>query len=404
MSTGIVEAPALGIGILLAAPVALPFALAGGALALSASAARWGVEKAGEYAAEMERKRLAIEKERRAEQEREIAAISKRLDALLAANRQSSPKGLSEDFIAKNRAYLFESLEEISDFSSGKLDVTKYAAPGEPGTNPPAPGDNPDFRKLTQEIFSNLAILDPVEANANRRLLSEIESGCPAFRGKIIFENIKITYANTLHIQARNIWRKKKLGEMAATLSGIQAQKFQDASKRLVRDGYVINDREFTELVKDYAILLEEELRAKSNALLAEQTAAQMRKLGYSPIGGASDGGPVYFNTPDSEYRIMSNVNPQNGQLSFRFVRVVGSEAEKKAASSAQKRRDLEKARKWCEKSRELLRGIEEAAGIKMTEIYRREPNEDEEVLVIVDQSLRQAEATAEEARSNASR
>lgn len=385
MSTGIVEVPILDIVTLMAAPIAIPFVVAGAAFSIAGSLTGTAANYTAKQLEEMERERRRIDRERRTVQEKEIAAISKKLDRLLTERHKTSDTELSEEFIAKNRASLLESLKDIAFEGAGTLNITKYSSPAEPES--PAP--TPNYEELAKGIFNRLKILDPSTAKANEQFISEFKLGCSSFRAKIIWENLKISYANSLQAQSKNIWRKKKIAEMASTLEGQRADSFSSLISGLDNDKYIINDTEFTELIKNYAMLLEEELRIKHNSLLAEQTEIQMRKLGYTPVrDSANTEKAIFFNTPDPEYRIMTNVNSQNGQLSFRFVRVVASEMEKKSTSSAQKRRDKEKAEKWCENSRRLIKMIEKASGINLAEIYRHEPTETSEVLIIVDKNL----------------
>lgn len=393
MSTGIVEVPILGVAAFMIAPVAIPLALTGLAIGAAGRLAGATANYTAQQRSKMEEERQKIERARRVAQEKEMTAISKKLDLMLADIHKESAINIRTEFVAKNRALLMDSLKNISSEDSDTLDIAKYSSPAKPETPPLSP----NYEELANAIFSSLTILDPPLAKANEQFINEFKSGCSSVRGKIIWENLKISYANSLHEQAKNIWRKKKIDEMAATLEGQRADDFAKLANDFLDKDRIIKDTEYTELIKIYARLLQEELRVKHNSLLAEQTEIQMRKLGYTPVrDGAKTGIAVFFNTPDPEYRIMSNVNPHNGQLSFRFVRIVGSEKEKESLSTAQKRRDKEKAKKWCENSHRLIKMIEQSSGIELAEVYRDEPDEVSDVLVIVDKNLHNNRQEAE--------
>lgn len=100
----------------------------------------------------------------------------------------------------------------------------------------------------------------------------------------------------------------------------------------------------------------------------------------------------------------MARVNPANGQLSLRFVAVVGSEREKAGRSTAQKRRDQEKARQWCAKSRQLLELLKMETGMNFDELYRAEPDDNHNIMVVIDKNLGVEQAQAREGTLNAVR
>lgn len=374
----------------------LPLAVA----ALAGAGVKAGQAVAAAAAAHRE-ERLARE---RAERDREMAALAARLDSL--ARKESAAKaGAPRDdvFLRKNSESLMAELEEMAGDAS--LDVSAYAetSPGQAGPRHDKTRDREEIKKETAAVYAALSLVDPSLADACRANYLESQSGCGDFRAELIYDDLKIHYANALSSRAKRLWRLKKMAEMKATLSGEWRARFTELARPFEEGEKPVTEAAFEELAAAYGGLLEEEYIRKSNELLEQRTALRMKELGYAQAG-RNKNGVIYFNTPDPDYRIMARVNPENGQLSLRFARVVASEKEKKGLTEAQRRRDKEKAGQWCKKSHALLEMLEKESGIKLTELYRAEPDDSHEILVVVDKDLASARATAAAGESHAAK
>lgn len=173
---------------------------------------------------------------------------------------------------------------------------------------------------------------------------------------------------------------------LKSLLTDASAREFSNLAQPLLNQPDGIGEDQFRQLMADYGSILAQELDLMRKEIVEEQTIARMKQLGYSPAGEDKNG-IVFFNTPDSDYRIMAKVNPANGQLSMRFVRAAGSERVKAGITTAQKRRDREKASQWRKHIHILAQLPEKESGIKLKEVYRVEPDDDD-VLVVVDSRL----------------
>lgn len=402
MSSEVVMAgPILGgIALIATAPIILPVIAAGAAIAVGGAAsvvAGYGAVGVGKFAYKhgselyksYEKEKQARERKLERKRQEEIAAISSKLDNFLS-NAVGNAEGNfnTADFYQKNREFIFENLIDDPE-GSGKLDISKYS-PTKPDS-PVAPAhQEEDYAEKIKELHAKLSILDSRAAADQSGFMAEVFANCSKARMQVIYDNLRFAFGSALREQTRNIWSKAKLKEMLNTLSEKRQSDFANEIARLEDFEHTISEAEFNDAATKYAEYLTEELRLKQNAILEEQTIVQMRSLGYTPVTNSQEQhhGAYYFYTPDPEYRIMARVNPQNGQLSFRFVRVVGTEREKAAYTTEQKRRDREKAKKWCEKSRLLAEMISESTGIPLEEIFRKEPDENEEILVVVDSSF----------------
>lgn len=396
MSGEIVVAP---VGLLV-----LPLAVAAVGVAAVGSLVGAGV-KAGqaiaEEAAARREERLARE---RAQREREMAELAARLDSL--ARKEAVVRDgavLDGEFLRKNRESLMSELGDLQFSGDSSLDVAAYAknAPGQPGPAKEEVRDRNKLKTETASLYAALALVDPSLAASCRPNYLESQGDCGDFRAELIYDDLKIHYANAVASQAKRMWRLKKLAEMEATLSGEWGRKFRELARPFEEDAKPLTEAAFEELAASYGGLLEEEYTRKSNELLEQQTVLRMKELGYAQAGQQKNG-VIYFNTPDRDYRVMARVNPANGQLSLRFVRVVASEKEKKGMTAAQKRRDKEKAEQWCRKSRALMEMLEKESGLKLTELYRAEPDDSHEIMVVVDQDLAAANTVSASGLSHA--
>lgn len=384
-------------GEIVLSPVVLPFAIALAPVALGVVAAGAVIGVGKDIIAARE-KRLA---EERKEQERQLAALASRLDILAKKHvRESEQVYLDDEFLKKNRQSILESLDELYTVKNdGKLHISHYL-PNDP-TYKKNIQDLDTIKEEIRRVYIAIGLIDQGKAELCKINYEESQKKCSTFRARLILDDLKIHYANSLHSVALNMWRQKKIEEMGATLSGGRLKEFGDALRQLQKGAVIITENEFEEFVAHYENLWNDELCQKRTQVLEEQTIAKMRELGYSPAGMTNEG-VVFFNTSDRDYRIMAKVNPENGQLSLRFVAVVGSEREKARRTTAQRRRDKEKARQWCAKSRELLKILEMESGIKFDELYRAEPDDTHNIMVIVDKTLEAEQAQIREGNLNA--
>lgn len=387
MSGEVVAAPVVLPIILLGAPVFLSMAVVGAGIAAGGAV----VYGAGTLAADMVEKQIekrkALELARKKEEEREIARLSAELDSLFRKNASAESPEMSADFLARNRDNIDQILLNLEQTDSS-LDIEKYKKPdGSVNPSPNTPQTAIDYAVETQKAYLAFAAIAPDKATPYKTLLEEFNEKIPQFRRKLIYGEIKLNYNNALHAYSRSIWRKKKLIDLRNTLSGQRQEEYGNILQNVARDDYLLSEEEYTSLLKNYMVLFSAEMSQKQSALLAEQTVVQLKKLGYTPLGDKTQYGVQYFNTTDADYRIMARINPDDGQLSLRFVHVVASEREKAAMTTAQKRRNRDKAEQWCAKSRQLLAHLEQETGLKLEELYRKEPDEGD-ILVIVDPAL----------------
>ncbi len=182
---------------------------------------------------------------------------------------------------------------------------------------------------------------------------------------------------------------------MKSLLTDARARELSNLAQPLLNQPDGIGEDQFRQLMADYGSILAQELDLKRKEIVEGQTIARMKQLGYSPACEDKNG-IVFFNTPDGDYRIMAKVNPANDQLSMRFVRVAGCEREKAGITTAQKRRDREKASQWRKHVDILAQLPEKESGIKLKEVYRVEPDDD--VLAVVDSRLAATEDDARQA------
>lgn len=383
MSGEIVVAP---VGLLL-----LPLAVGAAVGTLAMAGVKAGQAIARDAAARRE-ERLARERERR---DREMAELAVKLDALARQEAAAKPRsGSDADFLRKNRESLMRGLGEWQAGAKASLDVSGWVAGNDSHQDGQAPESGRDIKKETAAVYAALSLVDPSLADSCRSNFAESQGECGSFRAELIYDDLKIHYANALASQAKRVWRLKKLEEMKTSLSGTWREKFIELARPFEEDAKALSESAFEKLAASYGGLLEEEYVHKSNELLERQTVLKMKDLGYTQAG-RNKSGVVYFNTPDPDYRVMAKVNPANGQLSLRFVRVVASEKEKKGLTAAQRRRDKEKVEQWCKKSHVLLEALEKETGVKLTELYRAEPDDSHEILVVVDKEMAAASSAA---------
>ncbi|MBD5607868.1 MAG: hypothetical protein HDQ93_03345 [Desulfovibrio sp.] len=366
------EIVAIGALAPLAASAAASVLIAAAPLAIG-GALLYGAGKFGATAMEEASKR------RREARRREMEALSQEVSRLARSAAKKSPPVLSREFIEENRKSIENALSDL-DLESAVLDIDAYKKT-ESGP------DEPDAARECRELYASIALMSESIARACDSFMTDIEAA-PKVRQKAIRDNLRFEYGRAVREKSAALWRKRKAEEGLASLSGDDAIRFESA---LADAGYPdddLSEAAFDKLQKVYAALIEEDARRKQNALLERQMIADMKNLGYSPVGAAKQGAPILFYTGEKDYRVMARVNPENGQLSLRFVRVVASEEEKNSATTAQKRRDLEQEKKWCANATKLLAALSAETGMELKELYRKEPEEGASIMTIVDESL----------------
>lgn len=352
-------------------PLAVAVLLGSGAAALGSGAAR--------------ALREAREREE-SERARELAELGRRLDELVRSRARETP-AMSENLAAENRDFIARALREIELAASDP-------AHNDPISTDPAPVDPaPDPDADARELFAALALLD-ADAGA---LKDEYERAAP-FRRRVIYENARFAYGDAVRRRADALWRASKIKDMRASLADNEAREFDAALAALGYPAREPDETAFASLLQEYAALFARSFRRAQAALIEERLKIRLKNMGYEPISREGPAGAIYFHTTDTAYRVMARVDPASGALSLRLVRVVASEADARATTTEQRRRDREMERKWCEKSRALLRDLGEIVGGDFEELYRREGGE---VLAVVDESLARGAARAEERASD---
>ncbi|MDE5832112.1 MAG: hypothetical protein K2H64_03875 [Desulfovibrio sp.] len=391
MSGEMVFAPEAAAGLAAAAFGAIAVAAAGVALiAVAAPISLGGVvfcaAKAGSSALG------ALEeaaKRKRKERIRETEALGREIGRLARSAAKKAPV-LSEEFLEENRRTIEQTLNNL-DLEKAVLDIEalKSSKPTEEQS-----------AAACRELYAALALINPSAARSCEDFMRDID-GAPRVRQKAIRDNLRFEYGRTIREKSAALWRGRKAAEALASLSGDDAKDFKRALDAVGYPDADLTEKAFEELQRAYASLLEKDLLRKQRALLESGLIADMKKIGYSPVGAVEPGKPIYFYTGEKDYRVMARVNPDNGQLSLRFVRVVASEKEKAAVTTAQKRRDLEQERKWCANASRLLAALSSETGFNFKELYRKEPEEGEAVLTILDASLAAAESRRERHAEN---
>lgn len=370
MSGEIVAVGALGS---IATTAAASVLIAAAPLAIGA-ALLYGAGKLGAAALE------EAEKRRMEERRRETEALGREVARLARSVAKKSPPVLTREFLEENRKGIDEILSGL-DLENDVLDIDAYknAAPQSP--------DEPDAARECRELYASIALMSGDIARACEEFMTDIDAA-PRVRQKAILVNLRFEYGRAVREKSASLWRKRKAEEGLDSLSGEDAARFASA---LAEAGYPdadLTEAAFENLQKVYASIIEEDARRKQNALLEERMIADMKKLGYSPAGAAEPGAPIFFYTGEKDYRVMARINPANGQLSLRFVRVAASEQEKNSVTTAQQRRDLEQEKKWCANATKLLAALSAETGIEFRELYRKEPEEGVAIMTIVDKSL----------------
>ena len=368
--------------IVVAAPVALSPALLvlalGGAVVTGAAAAGSTLAKAMEEAEERQREARL----------KELNALASEIDKLARARAKAAPPELSEEFIEENRRSILAVAGSLR-FEEAEAAPPAPEAPGESAGSGAPEGGAGDCR----ELFARLALIDAEAAKGVEPLIAGIEAA-PKVRRGAVRDSLRMEYGNALRRASARVWRGRRLREALSSLSGEAAREFNAS---LVAAGFparVPDEGEFAALWELFARVAERDARRKQAELMEQRLAVEMKKLGYSQAGGsAASGEPRFFFTGSPDYRIMARVDPRNGNLSLRFVRVVASEAEKRAITEGRRRRDKEMERKWCEKASALLRALAEDAGRPLEELYRSKPEDGRDLLAVVDPSLARKDA-----------
>lgn len=319
------------------------------------------------------------DRQRRERMRQETEALGREIARLARTAAKKQPPVLSGEFLAKNRRALESALDSL-DFKKTAFNIEDYQIP-------PPESDEPDTSGACRELFAALALVSGPAASACEKLLINIEKAA-SVRQKAVLDNLRIEYGNAVRGKAASFWRKRKIREAFEALSGEAAVAF---GKELDAAGYpdeALTEETFEKLQNAYARIIEKDCLQKRNEIVEASLLGNMKKLGYSPVGKIRPDAPIFFHSGERDYRIMARVNPQNGQLSLRFVRVVASEREKGSLTTAQRRKDVEQEQKWCAKATRLLSALSADTGISFSELYRKEPDEKAAVMVVVDASL----------------
>lgn len=152
---------------------------------------------------------------------------------------------------------------------------------------------------------------------------------------------------------------------------------------------YITRD-EFSRIYRAVNDTFSEQAEGIIDRLFAEKVGEKLRGLGYSLID--ENGKPVdipadkicTLSTPYEGYQVRIKVG-RNKNIATRLVRVVGSNEEKANVSEYQKQKDIETGRKLCKDLRAFYKSLEND-GIKMNDVMRKEP-EEENLDIIVDAS-----------------
>lgn len=141
-----------------------------------------------------------------------------------------------------------------------------------------------------------------------------------------------------------------------------------------------ISEKELIEVSKKIEAIKEkeekmEEISTKSEWIKEMSTVftEELKKLGYYPHREVElDSEPIYVDTPNEPYKLKI-VGNQQGNILFKFIRIVASEEEKEAITDLQREKDIKKCREWASDYHKFVNGLSEQ-GIILNEEWRNLP------------------------------
>lgn len=145
----------------------------------------------------------------------------------------------------------------------------------------------------------------------------------------------------------------------------------------------IISEKELIEVSKKIEAIKEkeekmEEISTKSELIKKMSTVftEELKKLGYSPHREVElDSEPIYVdipNEPNEPYKLKI-VGNQQGNILFKFIRIVASEEEKEAITDWQREEDIKRCQKWASDYHEFVNRLSERE-IILNEEWRNLP------------------------------
>ena len=116
-------------------------------------------------------------------------------------------------------------------------------------------------------------------------------------------------------------------------------------------------------------ILIKSEWIKKMSTIFTEE----LKNLGYSPHREVElDSEPIYVDTPNEPYKVKI-IGNQQGNILFKFIRIVASEEEKEAITDLQREEDIKKCKEWASDYHKFVNRLSEQ-GIILNEEWRNLP------------------------------
>ena len=241
------------------------------------------------------------------------------------------------------------------------------------------------------DFGARVAFFSQGEAEALKPLVLEAKKGAPTARLRLIRDQVKTTYGRLRERAVRTDLFKHDLQDFLPPLRRAQGETARKLCARMedLLEAPVISSDEYKYIYKAVRVTMEEQMEAIADAMLAERVSATLEEMGYSLLDedGAelTPGKMRTLATPYDGYRVQLKVT-EAGDVATRFVRVVGSEEERAHLSEYQRQKDMEANKKWCRDLERFYAALEEA-GLPMESAFRKEPGE-EDLVLLVDPSL----------------
>lgn len=288
-------------------------------------------------------------------------------------------------------------LENTADFAS-KVDIEdmeeeKYVFASAISGNDRKIADSGILSEI-RDWADRIAELDAVEGEKLLPVLQDLEkeSGVFSERLRQLARQLKTTYGELRDRFFISGLFREELTKVLPVLRSVPDGRKLERRAELLGAGKYIDRALFMELYEEICRFLADRNKEIADALFAGKIGRVLNELGYelaaeTPSAEASDFSPGrvhYLDSPYEGYRVMARM--ENGELTTRLVRLVGSEAEKNSVGAYQRQKDIETGEKWC---RDFDRFLEEmkVLGFPMDVSMRKEPAE-AEILVVVDASL----------------
>ena len=246
------------------------------------------------------------------------------------------------------------------------------------------------------DFGARVAFFDEGEAEGLKPLVMEAKEGASDTRLHMIRDRVKTAYGRLKERAVLTDLFKRDLRDFLPAMR--KAQGTEDLCARMegLLAAPAVTREEYNDVRRTVETVFSEQEVSIEDAMLAERVGNVLGKMGYTLLdeegGELRPGRMRTLAAPYDGYRVQIKVSGE-GQIATRLVRVVGAEEERAHVSEYQRQKDIAAGRKWCSDLNQFYGTLEEE-GLAVETILRREP-EEEDLVVVLDPNVGRAPSGA---------